>query len=270
MDYASLKSFSVWIGGFAAVIFAGAFIYVLYKTQSFHLLRLRIWQRVVGRDPITDPAVKALVEQESDLMAFRLFLHLPANSLDEVHQLKTWAQSRGLGLQQLSRIAPFFNVPNRCIKEIKYPKVDKWLSLCAFLVAALLTVVCLFAGMEQRVNLVLNVTGHWYWVDAHSAHASWYNKPLVPYGSIMFDSKQCAISNKKPQGEITVADQDVLCGIWQDKDASEQIQSLLNEQRFLTFFFLFVFVWVMGWLILRQDQLRTVEKLRSKLTLGDS
>ena len=110
MEISSLSNFFQWTGGAASLIFAGGLAYVLFKTQSFHVLRVRVWRLIFGADEISDPVTKDFISQQSNLMAFRLFSGLPATSLEDAAELNAWSSLHGVSLQELSSISRFFDV----------------------------------------------------------------------------------------------------------------------------------------------------------------
>lgn len=266
MDYSSLKTLLNWIGGSAALFFALGLMYVIYKTESLHMLRLRLWHWLFGRVPVIDSEVKSLIGQQSDLMAFRLFSGLRVNTLDEIHQLKIWSQSKGISLSQLSEITPFFDASHRRIKNPLFPKL---LHLVVVWLALVLAAASLFIGMERRVSIVINDTGNWYWVDMQGAQQTFFNLPLAPSRGKPLTPQQCNV--EKAEQEIKADhDQVVLCSIWQNKTTPTPLQSMFTEQRAMALYFLIIFFGMMMWHARRVYQLGVIKKLQSQIRKIDS
>ncbi|WP_194945168.1 DUF6216 family protein [Limnohabitans sp. DM1] len=264
MDYSSLKYYLL-LGCIVVVL-----LYVSIKTQSLHIVKIRLWQWIFGHDRITDPTVKTFVEQQSNLMAFRLFSHLQVSSLQELHQLETWATHRGINLSELSRIHHFFDIPGRCIKRVAS---SAWYLRMNFIAAVLATafgLIFLMISTEHRANIRVNATDNWYWIDERAAYASQYNWAIVFAGTETLTSEQCTAEPFKAQEGLTPVDRDVLCSTWQNKAAASQIQSLIVGQRLLALYFLTIFcVFAIG-RIDRIKQLHVVKKIQPRMTMDHS
>ena len=265
MDFSSFKSFAAWIGGFSALLFAAGLLYVMIRTQSLHVLRVRIWQLIFGKEGVTDPIAKNFIEQQSSLMAFRLFSNLSVVSLEELKQLQDWAKSRDISLLQLSGIARFFDISTRSIK-LPYPLLYKFLNCATLVLTVSLTVLSFYISLEQRASIRVLTTDHWYWVDAQEAHASLWNWPIVPATSAhVFTRNTCTMTEKKPLIGFEVQDQQVICDLWQQQDDRALLLNLLKTQRWMALYFLVIFGSMMSWRILRASQLQMVEKLRPQI-----
>jgi hypothetical protein len=267
MEISSLSNFFKWMGGAASFIFAGGLAYVLFKTQSLHVLRVRVWRLIFGADEISDPVTKDFISQQSNLMAFRLFSGLPATSLEEAAELKAWSSLHGVSLQELSRISRFFDVSSRCIKLPK-PRLYSVLNKLALLGCAVMVALCLSMTLEQRVNIGVKSTGHWYWMDRNHAAAHWWEG--ADASENVFSQSQCESSKKSPLANFELHDQEVLCDLWQQEATSQQLHSLLKAQRFLLIYFFFVFAFLMGWRIVRETQLRAVKQIESKISSANA
>lgn len=272
MDILSLKSFVDWAGGFVALVLLANLIYVLYKTRSFHILRLRIWQRTFGKEPVSDPIVKEFIEHQSSLVAFRLFSGLPMDDLEELHQLKRWSARRGISLLQLSSIARFFDVKKRCI-TLLFPndyRIYRTSNSVVLAICICFLWLLFFVSLDQRVNIRVAQTSHWYWVDTQTAFTPLWDWPGVPAtSSELFYKKQCP-EITEPLPGFDVKDQKVLCDFWQKEDVGTEQQAMLTTQRLLAVYFLLLFGFITAWRIVRETQLQTLEQLYPKIDKDDS
>lgn len=263
MAFSDIKDLVQWAGGFSALLFVAFLAYVLIKTQSLHVLRWRIWQLVVGNQEPSDALTKAYIDEQSSLVAFRLFSKLPVRSLSEIAALQDWAHARNTSLHELSGIARFFNVAERCI-NLSYPVLYRRSNSLAIVVLVFLVVTGLFMGSAQSINLNVTATDHWYWVGSEQAQAGWWNGPFVPGDSAQTLMREdCAnIASTPPEG-FTAHDRKVLCDLWHAD--SQQAQNMLKHQRWGFFVLTVVFLVLLGWRILRNQQLDQLERLRSRI-----
>lgn len=269
MGFSEIKDIVQWIGGFSAALFIFCLFYVLVKTQSFHVLRWRIWRLVVGDKEPNDPLTKAYIDEQSSLMAFRLFSKLQVRTLDEIGALQDWAKARGIGLHELSGIARFFNIADRCIK-LPYPRLYRYGNGVVMLASGFLLLMAAFLGCANSANIKVTATSHWYWVDLRQARASWTDWPVFPLdtGQVLARTDCTNTAKTLPEG-FTAHDREVLCDLWQ-QDGTTVIKSLVREQQWVSWFLAAMLLPLFGWRVRRADQLNQLKRLRIRIMAAPS
>ena len=94
MDFATLPSLSSSLSIAAPSLICMAFVWVIWRTESLHVLMHRLWQLVHGKQEITDPEVRAFIDEQTSLISFRLFAGVKVNSLAQARQLIQWAKRK--------------------------------------------------------------------------------------------------------------------------------------------------------------------------------
>jgi len=260
-----MSDIQVW-GGWGSVLtaltFSGCMGYVLWRTQSFHVLRMLMWRLIWGKDPVLDPITQEFIDQQTSLMAFRLFSGLRVSSTDEIGQLKAWANVRGLNLQQLSYIANFFDVENRQTKCSRGYKI--WHRFLVLFFG--LTLVVSFALLtEQRVFISIKSTGHIFWIAAQKADTSVWDFPPL-YKPPSFYKEHCESPQTKRYNGFELGDQEVLCQLWQQTGSEDQLRSFRKSQQFLAAYFLLISICGYGLHIFRINQIKVLDQLKPKMT----
>ncbi|MDR6213878.1 DUF6216 family protein [Paracidovorax wautersii] len=101
------------------------FVWAVLRTESWHLLRRRFRQVVHGKGEITDSGIRAFVEDQSNLAAFRIFVGPAAATLEEARTLMEWCRTRDVDLGSLRMCGDHFDLKSRRIKVSE--RYLKWL-----------------------------------------------------------------------------------------------------------------------------------------------
>jgi len=95
---------------------AALFAWVVIRTESWHLLRRRIWPLTHGKGEITDTNVHHFIEEQTDLAAFRIFVGPTVRSIREARELMEWCRARDVELGTLRDCGSHFDPHTRLIK----------------------------------------------------------------------------------------------------------------------------------------------------------
>lgn len=95
---------------------AALFGWVMWRTESWHVLRQRIWQVTHGKGEITDPDIRRFIDEQTDLSAFRIFVGPAVRSIREARELMEWCRSRDVDLGTLRECGEHFDPHTRRIK----------------------------------------------------------------------------------------------------------------------------------------------------------
>lgn len=163
------------------------FIWVIWRTESWHLLRRRIWQVTHGRGDITDAGIRKFVEEQTNLAAFRIFVGPSVNRLQDAHKLMEWCQARNVDLGALRMCGDHFDAESRRVKT-----GDQYLSLARYFwginaIFFLLTgLISLYLIVAPHVLLSIKASGQHFLASETSIRVAW---PLV--GGQKMSVKDC-------------------------------------------------------------------------------
>ena len=93
------------IGG--TCIFVG-FCYVLFRTRSTHLFRLKTWQLIVGKEPVPDETLRRFIEDRTSLMAFR-HTGVDVRSIKSARRLVHWLEENDEDIADVVAVGSYFN-----------------------------------------------------------------------------------------------------------------------------------------------------------------
>lgn len=101
------------------------FVWVILQTESWHMLRRRIWLLVHGKEEISDPGIREYVEEQNNLAAFHVFAGVHVATLSEARTLMEWCRARNVNLGALRMCGTYFDPETRRIKERWLP--PRWM-----------------------------------------------------------------------------------------------------------------------------------------------
>ncbi|MFH0132786.1 DUF6216 family protein [Variovorax sp. VaC1] len=228
MDFPNASNISSVFGVITPLLFAGAFLWVVLRTESRHVLISRLWQLVYGKQEISDPQVRAFVDEQTSLISFRMFAGVPVASLQEAHQLIEWAKLNGVEMRTLSMCGELFD-SNLCqVKVHKLPSrfAQAWrlFGLSIALAVGVLSVVSLFSSQSL---LSLKSTDRYFWASPTEV------KPLWPLGAAVLGVAHCSQTASENATRTTFTEQEVgiLCDVLKSASTPEFMKKALSDQR---------------------------------------
>lgn len=208
-----------------------AFLWVIWHTESWHLLRRRIWQITHGSGEITDNKLKDHIEEQTNLAAFRIFVGLPVNHLRDGHTLMEWCRVREVDLGKLRMCGSHFDVETRRIKSsegfLKWGGLLWGLGAVVMLVAG--TASLMFIS-SPYVLLSVKSSGQRF-----LASEAMVRSVQFPQGSTL-TAKKC-IDPQTAAAAMPFASEDtaVMCELLAAPEYKNYVRENLSDQRFALF-----------------------------------
>lgn len=148
----------------------GAIVYSIWRTGSFHLLRVRLWSLLYGKDEISDDEIRAFIGGRSSLMAFRWNSGIGARMIDHAKRIVTWARDYDEDVYAIAMAGPHFDREELKLKEplpnIKRPAITTF-------VGSILALILFFATapiLSTRAYLKIRDTGLWFSASTTEVH----------------------------------------------------------------------------------------------------
>lgn len=229
MDFPNASNISSVFSVIAPLLIAGAFLWVVLRTESRHVLLSRLWQLVHGKQEISDPQVRAFVDEQTSLISFRMFAGVPVASLKEAHQLIEWTKLNGVQMRTLSVCGELFDTELRQVRVHKLPSgfSQAWRLSGLFIAVAIsfLSVIGLFSSQSL---FSLKSTDRYFWGSATEVKPLW---PLL--GAPALKATHCSQAASENASRTTFSEQEVgiLCGVLKSEGAAEFMKKTLSEQR---------------------------------------
>lgn len=217
-----------------------AFLWVILRTGSRHVLFRRIWQLVHGNQEISDPAVRAFVEEQSSLASFRMFSGLQVASLDEARRLLDWAKQCGVQMRTLSICGDYFDTELLQVRAQKLPgRGWQFLKLVRAFLMFLALVACTFFAPSDRLLLTLKATDRDFLATTTEASRAW------SWGAPPLRVSQCSESpaDLAKRTGFTEQEIDILCPLMKEEGFSSYWRDSLKSQRWTLVALMALAIW---------------------------
>lgn len=204
-------------------------IWVLWRTQSRHVLKYRLWRMVHGSQEISDPEVCAYVNEQTSLMSFRFMSGIPVKTLENARQLIQWAKFHDVEMSEVAMCGNYFDPDLRKIRLDKLPssrlqKANATLTALIFLVS----LVCLFFASLDDALIRLRATDHWLLLRDGQA------KVLFPISANPLRKTECSANanTNASRTNFSAEEVEVLCGLLNSDGTTEYANATIKQQRF--------------------------------------
>lgn len=228
MDFPNASNISSVFGVVAPLLIGVAFLWVVWRTESRHVLLSRLWQLVHGKQEISDPQVRAFVDEQTSLISFRMFAGVPVASLEEAHQLIEWTKLNGVQMRTLSVCGELFDAKLRQVRVHKLPsRFSQTLRLVWLFFVVAIGFGCVMSLFSSRTFLTLKSTQRYFWASPTEMKPAW---PLSAAALRADDCSQAASTNAA-RTSFSEQEVNVLCDILKSDGMTGFIKKTLSEQR---------------------------------------
>lgn len=212
------------------MLLALAFLWVVTRTESLHVLSRRLWLLVHGNHEIADPEIRAYVEEQASLMSFRMYSGIRAHSLEEARQLLRWARFNGVEVRKIGLCGDYFDPELRQVLVHKLPPA--WwqkMKIAALVCSYVLAVACFIAALQfTSLAVTLNSTQQWLLVNDNSVRHAW-----PPFGAPKLARTDCTQPHGTLATRLALSEPDVasLCKMLGDKSFKDDLAPKVAQQR---------------------------------------
>ncbi len=241
MDFPNAANISSVFGVVVPFLIGAAFIWVVWRTESRHVLISRLWQLVHGKQEISDPAVRAFVDEQTSLISFRMFSGVPVTSLKEAHQLIEWTKLNGVQMRTLSICGALFDSQLRQVKLHKLPsRFSQAWRLTGLFAAVAVGVISVMSLSASRPLLTLKSTQRYFLASPAEV------TPLWPLGAAALRASDCSQAANGNAARTTFSEQEVgiLCDVLRSETAPEFMKKALSDQRWALLLLIAFTLWL--------------------------
>lgn len=207
---------------------AALFAWVVLRTESWHLMRRRIWQVTHGKGEITDPGIRNFVEEQTNLAAFRIFVGPDVATLEEARTLMAWCKVRNVDLGVLRICGDHFDLKQRRIKTgATYLKwAGRFWGICTMLLLVV-AVVALELALLPHALLSVKASGQHFLASESTIRSVW-----PPFFSPTLTSKDCADSQAAAERmQFKPEDTAVMCRLLTAPEYKDYARKTISDQR---------------------------------------
>lgn len=213
------------------------FLWVIWRTESRHTLIHRLWQLVHGNQEITDPEIKAFINEQNSLMSFRFIAGVPVSTLEQARQLIQWTKLRKVEMFALRMAGRYFDPDKR---QIRVEDLPSKLTQKAWLASALLLLPVIFVSASlaflDSAFVKVKATDRWLLMSENEA------RPVRPFISESIQKTSCVINATENinRSKFTEKEASVLCGVLKNDEIAKYTRELVRKQRQSSVFLLFI------------------------------
>lgn len=247
MDIQTITQWAGVLVALAPALLLVGFIWIILRTDSLHVVTRRLWLLVHGSHEVADPAIRAFVEEQSSLTAFRMFSGIRANSVGDAHQVMDWAKENMVSLRTIAHCGEYFDVERRLVKVHKLPsRLLQRAQITLAFVGLLAAMLCLGAVASPKVVFIFKAERQWFLADQSSAQALW-----PPTAWLVDPLRKTECGKPLPAtAEQTAFRRDheaVLCEMLSDEKWPAHLVSALWAQRSALLWIAAAMLWFMFW-----------------------
>jgi len=209
------------------------FVWVVLRTESWHLLRRRLWQVIHGKGEITDTGIRAFIEEQTNLAAFRVFVGPNASTLAEARALMAWCAARGVDLGALRRCGAYFDAGKRHVtRGERFLTGGYWFWAIAYVLCASVAVPSLALVPTTHAWLTLRSSGQHFLASESGIRTTW-----PPLFASSFARSDCE-APQQVAVRMSFSNEDVstLCQLLDKEEYAAFVRKSLSNQRWTLFF----------------------------------
>ncbi|AVS76036.1 DUF6216 family protein [Paracidovorax cattleyae] len=205
------------------------FFWVILRTESWHMLRRRIWLLVHGKEEISDPGIRAYVDEQNNLAAFHVFAGVQVTTLAEARTLMEWCRVRNVDLGVLRICGPYFDPQARRVKERWLP--PKWVGRAVGVCAMALMVTGLLAIWAMTLPALLTVkkTDQSFLASETELRPVW---PLPPFSTQRLRPDDCEKPVAGEAARLGFSERDIatMCSVLKDPEFGVYVDKAIRKQ----------------------------------------
>ena len=236
MDFATITQFGGALAALIPLVLLVGFVVVIWRTVSLHTLLRRLWLLVHGSDEISDPKIRSYVDEQTNLMSFRMFSGVQAASLEEAHQLIAWAQLHRVDLRQIAACGHYFDTGLRQVRKQDFPsRPYLFAQIAVFVVSLVGSIVCAWLLLIPQVPFTFKASERTFLASESSAQTLW---PPVFFNRTPLKKGDCdqPLAANAARTSFTEAEVKTLCEFLPTDEWPPHLASKLKEQRWFLFF----------------------------------
>lgn len=210
--------------------------------MSLHTLLRRLWLLVHGSEEISDPKIRAYVDEQTNLMSFRMFSGVRAASLEEAHQLIAWAQLHSVDLRQIAACGRYFDTGLRQVRKQDLPsRTHLFVQIAVFVVSLVGSLAFAWLLLIPQVPFTFKASERTFLATDATAQTFW---PPFIFNRNPLKKSDCdqPLAANAARTSFTEAEVKTLCELLPTKEWPEHLATKLKEQRWAllvgTLFFL--------------------------------
>lgn len=203
-------------------------VWILFRTQSRHVLMYRLWRLVHGSQNISDPEVNAYVNEQTSLMWFRFMSGVPVKTLDSARQLIQWTRLHDVEMRVVAMCGDYFDPDLRKVRLDKLPSTLMQKAKAVLItLLSLASFSCFFLAQPDDALVRLKATDHWLLLHGDEA------KVLFPIDASPIRKADCSADTNANavRTNFSAAEVKVLCDLLNNADTALFVDRTVKKQK---------------------------------------
>ncbi len=210
----------------------GCFAWVAWRTGSAHPIRQRIWRFVYGKADIADPAIKAFVDERTDLMTFRFTSGLRGmRTIERARSLAAWLRANDEDVSAVNRSGRYFDLEDLRVRDDRFPSNSVRAAMVILAsTTAMLSLVPISLSAGDGAFFRMTKSGTWF--EAHPSAArviawpAWQRRPTLTVEACGGDQQAAAKAT-----QFLLEDIGVVCKLINDPNTPQYLATSVAQQR---------------------------------------
>ncbi|MDR6155986.1 hypothetical protein QF021_004075 [Acidovorax delafieldii] len=235
MDFATITQFGGALAALMPLVLIACFVFVIWRTVSLHTLLRRLWLLVHGSEDISDPQIRAYVDEQTNLMSFRMFSGVQAASLEEAHQLIAWAQHHRVDLRRIAACGRYFDTGLQQVRKQDLPsRPYLFAQIALFAVSLVGSLALAWLMLIPQVPFTFKSSERTFLATESSAQTLW---PPVVFNRNPLKKGDCdqPLAANAARTSFTEAEVKTLCEFLPTDEWPPHLANKLKEQRWFLF-----------------------------------
>ena len=263
-----IPKFSIAAGTLGPALIILGLLYLCYRAESLHHIRLRLIRLFVSRRDLTHDAINQHILDESSLFAFRFSTGIKAQTAAEAERIIAFGLAHNVPLSLISRAGKAFNIAELKMGKKFLPR--PWHAPVLFALAfALFTPAVFFVGMstEKEFMTSLKETGTEIWLSAdHVTPRDGFRKGNP---TIDKDALCKAVTRAGDAGTSSwpsTRDKQILCDVFNDPQLSNMINDEVKAQRLALIYYALLLGGMSAYMFVTLIQTLSAQNLARRLS----
>lgn len=264
MDFATITQFGGALAALVPLVLITGFVIVIWRTVSLHTLLRRLWLLVHGSEEISDPQIRAYVDEQTNLMSFRMFSGVQAASLEEAHQLIQWAQINRVDLRQIAACGHYFDTGLRQVRKQDFPaRPYLFAQIAVFAVSLVGSLALAWLMLIPQVPFTFKSSERTFLASESSAQTLW---PPVFFNRNPLKKSDCdqPLAANAARTSFTEAEVKTLCELLSATEWAEHLAIQLKEQRWSLFVCLLFLLALLGRMVVLVNKVVSAKDLLAR------
>jgi len=223
-----------------AVFTTLAFGWIIWRSSSWHILKHRLWRLAFGKNQHIDSNLKACIDDQSNLTAFRFHFkyvtHWP-----QAQMIMKWSKETGIDLGSICACGEYFDFDNFVLRKPGI-RTNSARSACVIVssIGILVAVAMILFAATPRALVSFNNTHTWLLLSTADAK-------VLGRSDARFLTKEDCSDSRADLGSTQFSKEQVasLCEFFNKKTASRFVSGNVEAQRVLSVSFLLVIACVL-------------------------